>query len=144
MTDRSDWLLLALAHRRGAPMTPVQIQKTMFLMAMEAGHQVGPRFYEFIPYNYGPFDASIYHDLNRLAERGLVYGDAAVGRNWKAFSITAEGLETAGAIRAQADPNAVSYLGRVVEWVSSLSFPALVRAIYDKYPQFKANSVFVG
>jgi hypothetical protein len=144
MTKRSDWLLLALAHRRGASMTPVQIQKTMFLMSMEAAHQVGPEFYQFVPYNYGPFDASIYHDLSQLAEQGLVYGDAAVGRNWKAFGITARGLEAASEIRAQADKNAVSYLERVVDWVSSLSFPVLVRAIYDKYPQFKANSVFAG
>ena len=116
----------------------------MFLMAMEAAHQVGTRFYTFVPYNYGPFDAAIYHDLSRLAERGLVYSDPAAGRSWKSFSITAEGLQAAQAIRAQADPNAVSYLERVVDWVSSLSFPSLVRAIYDKYPQFKANSVFVG
>jgi len=51
MTTRQEWLLIALAHRRGEPMTPVQIQKAMFLMDAEAKHFVGPGFYKFVPYN---------------------------------------------------------------------------------------------
>ncbi len=36
MTTKQEWLLIALAHRRGQVMTPAQIQKAMFLMRMEA------------------------------------------------------------------------------------------------------------
>jgi hypothetical protein len=36
MTTRKEWLLMALAHRSGEPMTPVQIQKAMFLLSAEA------------------------------------------------------------------------------------------------------------
>ena len=37
---------------------------------------------------------------------------------------------------------ALDYLDRVVPWVQSLSFDALVRAIYKEYPHMAQNSVF--
>jgi hypothetical protein len=144
MTSRQEWLLIALAHRNGQPMTPAQIQKAMFLMAAEARLLVGPKFYNFVPYNYGPFDANVYHDLDVLAERGLVTGNSFPGRNWKTYTVTPTGLVAAGHLKAAANHRGVGYLERVVDWVSSMSFPQLVRAIYAKYPEYKANSVFTG
>ena len=49
MTNKQEWLLIALAQRNGQAMTPVQIQKAMFLMAMEAKQLVGTGFYKFVP-----------------------------------------------------------------------------------------------
>jgi hypothetical protein len=144
MTTRQEWLLLALAHRNGQPMTPAQIQKTMFLVGTEAKHLVGQGFYKFVPYNYGPFDASVYHDLDVMAQHGLVAGNSFPGRNWKVYAVTAAGLGQATAAKRSVDPSALSYLERVVDWVCSMSFPELVRAIYAKYPEYKANSVFTG
>lgn len=71
VTAKQDWLLLALAHRAGRPLTPAQIQKAMFLMGAEARTLVEPRSYDFTPYNYGPFDASVYHDLDAMVEKGF-------------------------------------------------------------------------
>jgi uncharacterized protein len=144
MMTRQEWLLLALAHRKGQPMTPVQIQKAMFLMGTEAKQFVGTEFYKFVPYNYGPFDADVYHDLDGLAARGLVTSDSFPGRSWKMYAITPAGMAEAARAKTVANPTAVLFLGKVVDWVSSLSFPQLVRAIYAKYPKFKANSVFTG
>jgi hypothetical protein len=67
MASRDEFLLLALASASDGRLTPVQIQKAMFLLKQEAGQFVGPDFYEFVPYNYGPFNSSIYDDLNALA-----------------------------------------------------------------------------
>jgi hypothetical protein len=144
MTTRSEWLLIALAHRNGEPMTPAQIQKAMFLMSAEAQGVVGPRFYQFIPYNYGPFDASVCHDLDSLIENGLVSSANLPGRDWKLYAVTPAGLEAAERSRGAADARGVRYLQKVVDWVSSRSFPQLVRAIYNRYPQYRTNSVFVG
>jgi hypothetical protein len=144
MTTRQEWLLMALAHRNGQPMTPVQIQKAMFLMGMEAKQLVGSGFYKFVPYNYGPFDANVYHDLDGLAARGLVTGDSFPGRSWKTYAVTPVGVAEAARAKRTANETAVLFLGKVVDWVSSMNFPQLVRAIYAKYPAFKANSVFTG
>jgi hypothetical protein len=142
MTTRQDWLVMALAHRGGQPMTPVQIQKAMFLMSMEGKRFVDARFYKFRPYNYGPFDAGVYHDLDDLVQRGLA--TTSPGYGWKMHAATPAGMKEAARIRRTADGRGVTYLEKAVDWVCSLSFPALVRAIYAKYPEFKANSVFTG
>lgn len=140
---RQDWLLMALASRAGAPMDPVQVQKAMFLLGREMPAKVGPGFYHFEPYNYGPFDSDVYTDLERLANRGLVSVSRGI-RGTRAFSVTPEGLRQGTELLRNADANARSYLDRVVQWVCSLNFADLVRAIYARYPEFKRNSVFAG
>jgi hypothetical protein len=125
-------------------MTPVQIQKAMFLMEAEAKQFVGHGFYKFVPYNYGPFDANVYHDLDVLATQRLATSAPEPGRGWKMYAATPAGMAAATKAKQGANAKGVAFLEKVVDWVSSLSFPDLVRAIYDKYPKFKANSVFTG
>jgi hypothetical protein len=60
----------------------------------------------------------------------------------RVYRLTASGLQAAAESRAKLNPALVAYLTAVVKWVSSLSFPDLVRAIYKKYPEYKENSVF--
>lgn len=143
MTKRQDWLLLALDHRQGKSITPVQIQKAMFVMAMEAKKEVGKRFYKFEPYNYGPFDVTIYRDLEDLAGEGLVSVETSPHR-WSIYSITPAGIQKTSEIKKSTDADTVDYLREVVDWVCGRSFSSLVRAIYHHYPQYKVNSVFIG
>ena len=123
MTSRQVWLLFALAHRNGKPMTPAQIQKAMFLMSAEASALVDQPFYKFVPYNYGPFDAQVYHDLDSLSESGCVAATHFPGRSWKLYAITPAGLDAARRVKLISNKQGVSYLEKVVDWVSSLSFP---------------------
>lgn len=141
---RQDWLLMALATRDGASMDPVQVQKAMFLLGREMANEVAPsNFYAFRPYNYGPFDARIYSDLHQLACDGLV-SVSENSRGIRSYSVTATGLQEGQRLLQGLDPAPRSYLERVVNFVCSLRFADLVRAIYDRYPEFKRNSVFVG
>ena len=141
MRKRQDWLVLALSVA-GGEMSPVQIQKTMFLLKMEAPARVGPDFYDFLPYNYGPFCASIYDDLEHLASEGLVAIHDSPPRRWRSYLTTPRGLERNQELRADIDPVIVDFLDRLVAWVTSKSFSDLLRAIYAKYPRYKENSVF--
>ena len=143
VTTRQDWLLLALAQRKGQPMTPVQIQKTMFLLGEEAKQYLSHGFYKFVPYNYGPFDSDVYTDLEVMASSGLVSG-AATGRGWKSYAVTPAGMVAANEIKKTTNREAVDFLEKVVDWICSLSFTDLLRAIYNKYPKYKQNSVFTG
>ena len=141
MLTRQDWLLLALSKSPGA-MTPVQIQKAMFLFGQEAGDRVGTDFYSFQPYDYGPFDAAIYADLRRMASLGHVRGEWNPDWSWKTWTITASGRNAMRAREGDANPRLAEYLGRVVTWVRSKPFPELLRSVYAAYPQFAVNSVF--
>ncbi|WP_373503139.1 hypothetical protein [Aestuariivirga sp.] len=144
MTGRLDWLLLAVAHRRGEALSPVQIQKAMFLMRQEAAAIVGDDFYHFVPYNYGPFDSDIYRDLDSLTERGLIAKLNVPNRSWQYFAATPIGMDAAEGVKKAVGATGSDFLGRVVDWVSSQPFPELLKAIYSKYPEFRKNSVFVG
>ena len=49
MLTRQDWLLLTLSRSPDGAMSPVQIQKALFLFGQEVGGSVGTRFYSFVP-----------------------------------------------------------------------------------------------
>ena len=144
MLTRQDWLLLALSKSPGGAMSPVQIQKAMFLFGQGAGDSIGTDFYSFQPYDYGPFDAAIYADLRRMRSLGRVRGEWNPDRSWKTWTITGPGREAALLLENDADPRLAEYLGRIVAWVRGRSFSDLLRGVYAAYPEFAVNSVFRG
>ena len=142
MLTRQDWLLLALSRSPGGVMSPVQIQKALFLFGQEAGGSIGTKFYTFEPYDYGPFDAAIYVDLRRLMNKGLVRREWNPGRSWKNYTITRTGRKAVLALEQHAEARLIEFLGRIVEWVRRRSFSDLLRSVYAAYPEFTVNSVF--
>lgn len=142
MLTRQDWLLLTLSKSPGGAMSPVQIQKALFLFGQEVGSSAGTRFYSFVPYDYGPFDAAIYVDLRRMMREGLVRGEWGPGRSWKNYALTGRGRKTALAHENDTDARLVEFLGRIVVWVKGRSFSELLRSVYAAYPEFAVNSVF--
>jgi len=137
--NRKKWLLQCL-HRAGEKgLSPVQLQKVMFLLAQNLPNTVGAEFYSFIPYNYGPFCVDIYADAEQLQKEGLVE-IRREDRRWPQYYCTPEGHIDAEAQDAPAD--GVRYLSQLVEWAQARSFQEIVRSIYEYYPDFKANSVF--
>ena len=144
MLTRQDWLLLALSKSPGGAMSPVQIQKALFLFGQEAGGSIGAGFYSFEPYDYGPFDAAIYADLRRMTNEGVVTAQWTPGRSWKRYAITESGRRAALGLENDADARLAEFLGRIVTWVGERSFSALLRSVYAAYPEFAVNSVFRG
>ena len=142
MLTRQDWLLLALSKSPTGTMSPVQIQKALFLFGQEVGGSLGTDFYSFEPYDYGPFDAAIYVDLRRMVSLGHVRGEWSPGRSWKNYTITGPGRQAALALENDADARLAEFLGRIVAWVRRRSFSDLLRSVYAAYPEFAVNSVF--
>jgi hypothetical protein len=140
--DRSEWILLALNAAEKKRLSPVQLQKILFLLGDRRPESVGSNFYAFRPYHYGPFDADVYHDADALAARKLVLLDEAKGRTWRAYVLTRIGQKNAELLEQRAPRKTVLYLRKLVEWAEPLPFESLVRAIYDAYPKMRANSIF--
>jgi len=134
--------MLAIGSAKGRGLSPVQLQKVLFLLGKELPTVVGTDFYHFQPYNYGPFDKAVYQDAEGLSYAGYV-SIASSGRITE-YSATPEGSDYAEQIRARAPRLGTEYLTKIVEWAQSLTFSELVRAIYNKYPQYRVNSVFQG
>ena len=91
--SRADWTLLAISFAKGRGLSPVQLQKALFLLGRELPGEVGPNFYNFIAYNYGPFDRAVYTDASHLCAQGKV-AITPSGNGYDQYSPTPLGLES--------------------------------------------------
>lgn len=137
-----DWALLAifLADEKG--LSPVRLQKSLFLLGKEFPRIVGKNYYEFIPYNYGPFCAKIYDDVGALISKGFVEEKGIAKQTWSEYFITPAGRKYVGQLPLDRIEDARGYLFQVIEWAQGLMFQELISAIYKAYPEYKKHSVF--
>lgn len=133
--------LAALAPAVGAPHSPVQVQKLLFLIDSNLSSLLGGPSFDFQPYHYGPFDRGVYATLEDLAKQGLVEMTQGQG-NWRDYRLTTEGQSRAVQVLGGLDERAQRYIQKASDFVRSLSFPELVSAIYKAYPEMRARSVF--
>ena len=142
---RIELTLTMLAMAEGRPFSPVQIQKSLFLTIRNFPDIVSKGdTYDFVPYDYGPFDKAVYEDINELQREGLAEISFSAGGRWREYRATRQGRETARPLIEKLSKNRQKYLTDVCAWVRSLSFPQLVSAIYKSYPEMRANSIFSG
>lgn len=141
--DKHQLMLAALAPAGQEELTPVQVQKLLFLIDRNIGSELNGTGYKFIPYDYGPFDSSVYEVMRTLESKNLANA-ALTDRGWKKYCLTSEGLTLGNQYLAALSPRAQDYICRVSEFVRKSSFSDLVSSIYKAYPEMKANSVFQG
>lgn len=139
---RHVWILIALQAADRSCLSPVQLQKSLFVLGERRSEALSGPFYDFRPYHYGPFDADIYRDSDNLAAHGLIEIHRVRNASVRVYSLSADGREAAARVTTLIPATAVRYLSEVVLWAQSLTFDELVRAIYDAYPAMRANSIF--
>ena len=137
---QSDWILLALSVSDEVTVQPVQLQKALFLVAKRGSP--GRGFYKFEPYDYGPYSQEVCDDVDTLVSSDLVEVVLEPGVRWRKYILTEKGRKRAEEADKTAPHGAVRYLSCAVKWTQSLTFPALVSAIYTHFPEYKVNSVF--
>lgn len=145
MIQRRDWALLVIAAAKGESLQPVQLQKSLFLLGENlkpTEHGLAEQFYAFKPYDYGPFDSSVYVDAQLLAKAGLVSISRREGHSYREYTITPAGIERAREIELRLSQPVAQHIREVVAWTRSLSFSDLVRSIYQRFPEQRARSVF--
>ena len=140
---KRDWTLLVIAAAKGEKVSPVQLQKALFLLSDKLSNEQRQTksFYKFEPYDYGPFCADVYSDAEALAASDLVC-IACENFSFRQYSVTPKGEAGAAKLRKELDGPVRIYLDAIVEWVRSQPFAELVQAIYKMYPAMKANSIF--
>lgn len=142
--ERSDWLLLLLGtpteEGETPPLDPVRVMKGLFLLIEEGNLDDAPS-YEFEAYHYGPVSVEVYADLAELVEEGLVEELAVPGYSWSKYQLSSEGADRYHELSAASPQSAMEQIDKVKNTVSSLSFRALLRYVYGKYPQYAVHSV---
>jgi uncharacterized protein len=143
--NRRELLLAVLAAGRGRAFQPAQIQKAIFLIHTNLPHLVhtGPR-YNFVPYNYGPFDRNVYVDAEHLRNEGAAIIAPAPSGRWMTYAASDAGLQRGEQVLSRLKRKSRRYVESVAEWVLAQSFGSLVKSIYDAYPEMKENSIFQG
>ncbi len=134
--QKRDWLLLAISDR----MEPIQVQKTLFKFAKEAGASANET-YDFEPYNWGPCSFEVYGDLERLRNEGLIQFEPS-GRGWNLYSVTPSGIDRIKEIRRTADSALVDEIDKAREYVVRRGFGKLLHDVYTDYPDYATRSLF--
>lgn len=138
-----DFALVALAGAKRQALSPVQLQKLLFLLDRNIGLRVGGSGFDFKPYHYGPFDKAVYSTLTALACEGKAEIEESPSSH-RAFRLTEAGQQEGERKRAALGQQVVDYINAVCEFVRGQSFAGLVSSIYSAYPEMKVNSVFRG
>jgi hypothetical protein len=136
---RPEEVLVALRSMPLGQATPVQAVKMLFLMEKKVPQQLGGAKFNFVPYDYGPFDQAVYSELDGLQRRGLV---EIIEGQPRVYRLTHAGQFEAADLTRRLDNNVSDFLTRMGSWIASLNFAQLVSAIYREYPEMRANSIF--
>src|SRR5437764_13543901 len=111
--------LAALAPAGGAPHSPVQVQKLLFLIDRNLSSLLGGPSFDFQPYHYGPFDREVYATLEDLAKQGLVEITQGQGNKWPDYRLTAAGQSRAARIVDGLEERALRDVQRAAAFVRS-------------------------
>ncbi len=140
---REEVALLVLGFAENSFYSPVQIQKALFLINEKMPEIFDDgEAYSFQPYDYGPFDASAYHDIESLERKGLA--SISWSGRWKTYAISQKGLLRAKYVRKKLNSSQLERAQKISDLVRKLPFRELVAAIYRAYPEMKEKSIFVG
>jgi hypothetical protein len=138
--NKKEVVLACLAPARRGLHSPVQIQKLLFLIDRNIPLDVGGPHFNFQPYSYGPFDATVYDVLEELA--GDRYIEAVAIHRWTDYMLTEKGQALGEKLLAALPERTRTYIEETSLFVRSLSFTQLISAIYKAYPEMRLNSVF--
>ena len=143
MVERKDWILIVLDCSKDKTLSPVQLQKSLFLLK-HMNPDMFNNFYNFIPYHYGPFCLDIYEDADLLKLDEMININVNTIGRWDIYSINDKGIKYVDNLKKQIKPKIYNYASKIVKWVKDRSFSQLISKIYKQFPEFKVNSVFKG
>jgi len=137
-------LLLALIRERAArtekagqiAVLVTALMKYAFLFQMEGSGC--RRFYQFVPYHYGPFAKELYTDLERLQADGLVTvsNDAVEDKT----RITLADPARTDAALAELPDDLKEDVAAILDAYGDLDHNALLKTVYEKYPAYAKKS----
>ena len=79
--------LLYMVERAGRPVTHLELTKWVFLFAQEMPSRGGSAFYDFVPFKYGPFSFSLFHEAHALVRNGYLRETKVDGQDgWRRVS----------------------------------------------------------
>ncbi len=124
-------LILSMLADAGGEATHLEVTKWAFLTRMETATAGGSSFYQFVPYQYGPFSFGLFQEVAAMTRDGLI--EEVPSSRWR---LTEAGR--ADARRAESGPAAA---GRsIVKKFVGKPSKELIDHVYGRHPWFTINS----
>lgn len=134
MLHRQKALLLILQQVGGAA-SSLQVMKWAFLLSRETLSRGGKTFYQFVPYQYGPYSFTLAQEADSLIRNGFL--EKGINNSW---NLTLLGKELDISL-----PKTVTQdIQNIATKYGKLSGQELIDRIYDRYSWFAVNSDFPG
>ncbi len=132
-------VLLAFLHEkaqqdRKAGVLITALMKYAFLLQMEGASR--RRFYNFVPYHYGPFAQEIYSDLENLQQQGLV----TIEENDEKTRISLTAPHRAEQALQELPEDLRHDVAAIVEAYGNLDHEGLLKVVYERYPAYAKKS----
>ncbi len=124
-------VLLHLLKQAGKAITRMELTKWCFLLRHETPSGGGPAFYDFVPYQYGPFSFSIYQELDKLVSQSYI----ETPDNMTVV------LTTLGDSAATAPPEVSRDIDAITTRFRGFSTNRLLDYVYEQFPAYTVNSV---
>ena len=122
-----------------AQFNPVQAQKLFFIFDRVIPDKIDGPHFAFAPCHFGPFDKDVYHELYALRRTGQVAINHA--RRYPCYALTETGFRLGEETLRACPPSTARYFRDVAQWIQSLPFPELLKAIYARFPDMAQNSL---
>ena len=123
---REGWLILAIASAADAGLSPLQLQRSLFLLRQKRVEQALPDFYEFESHESGPLSRDLNRDLDALVAAEYVVKTWRPECSWSVLRLSDAGQAWATAVRRKANKETLGRLEDAVAWVKEQGYLDLV------------------
>ena len=124
---RRGWLLLVLSMSGKGGLSPLQLQRSLFLVAQKREEQVGAGFYEFEEGNgSAPTSPTLYEDIDALGAAAHVEKEWRPDLSASMFRLSDTGWAWSEDLRRKVRKDALSGLEDAVAWVKEQSYLELI------------------
>lgn len=121
-------VLLELIRLAGGEIDRMVLTKWAFLIRHETELRGGSAFYDFVPYQYGPFSFGLYQEMEKLVAMGYVTERSS--SSWAIANVKPPTVEAS--LQRDLEPIVGRFKNRSIDY--------LLDYVYDTYPKFTINS----
>lgn len=127
-------VVLSLLTQASEPLSRIAFVKLVFLLRQETGLQTILRFYDFVPYEFGPFSFTLYRDLESLRQNGYVTVEET------RITLCERTLDQTRTKIAELSESIQAAVDEVVGQYARMNQNALINHVYRRYPWFAIHS----
>ena len=120
-------IILSLTDQMGGQTSRRLLVKLAFLLSKEARIK---SFYEFVPYHYGPFSFTLYHELETLGRNGYILFQPSEDRIQRFNDVVTPPIDFV------LENEIISFAKKY----KMLSAKAVIKRVYTDYPWFTINA----